>query len=99
MTDAPVMPCMICQTPFAAFGVGWPGLQSSQPDRVRGKRLRVCALDGECHAQAIARAVLATGTRWPWGQEPPALKSRVFEILGDENPETRTANEPRSTLL
>lgn len=79
--------CMMCKRPHAAFGVSWSGLPSSQPDRVRGKTVRVCAHDGECHAQAIVRAARAAGFRFPFPlNASPALVARVGAILAEVDP-------------
>ncbi|MEM8849277.1 MAG: hypothetical protein AAGE03_04495 [Pseudomonadota bacterium] len=79
--------CMICKRPHAAYGMGWPGLPQSQPDRVRGKIVRLCALDGECHAQAILLATKAAGVRFPWPANASAsLRARVADLTAEQAP-------------
>lgn len=88
--------CMICGATPAPFGIGWPGLRADQPRAVAGKRLRLCAFNGDCHAQGIARAVKAALRPWPWKNEPQELRDAVEAILGSAYPAAPHLSPPRA---
>lgn len=87
--------CQICGAAPAPFGQGWPGYPKDQPEALRGKRLRLCAFGGACHAMAIARAIRATGREWPGyspgAPAPEAVAAALTEIVVDESEARRLA--------
>ncbi|MGX0875949.1 hypothetical protein ACSSV4_000621 [Roseovarius sp. MBR-154] len=78
MTD-----CQICGNTPAPFGQGWPGTPASQPEPVRGRKLRLCAFGGPCHAMAVARVIRAAGQPWPAGGYRGIAAADVAAALGE----------------
>lgn len=92
--------CQICGAAPAPFGQGWPGYPHEQPEALRGKRLRLCAFGGACHAMAIARAIRAAGREWPGygpGAPPPEAVASALAELGFN--EAKVRRQARATRL
>jgi hypothetical protein len=74
--------CHVCGREWAPYGVTGPGFPDRHPAELRGRRLRYCALGGECEVQAIVRTIRAFGLGWSFLPGQEALRARVEAILG-----------------
>lgn len=96
--------CHVCGAWPAGCWLGWPGFTASQPEKIRGKRIRLCRFGGDCHAQGILRAERFSGTPWPWMEGSGEIRAKVEALRPPTDPPPAdpprpAAPPPQPTLI